>query len=74
MSKWVIWLDDILLIENIFHMSGEIFKRDVFFSFQTGRFRDYTFTAQGSSTMDKIIVESRKERLQGKIRCLYPQP
>lgn len=31
MSKWVIVSDDILLIENIFHMSGEIFKGRILF-------------------------------------------
>ena len=31
MSRWVIVSDDILLIENIFHMSGEIFKGRILF-------------------------------------------
>ena len=55
MSRWVIVSDDILLIENIFHMSGEIFK-DVFFSFRSRKIWELCFHGSGSSAMDKIIV------------------
>ena len=70
MSKWVIVSDDILLIENIFHMSGESFKGRILFPSGAGRFGNSCFHGSGSSAMDKIIVGIAKERLPGKIRCL----